>query len=46
VLRSLDGVKEVEVSLDPGEAKVSFDPANTTLDQIRGAIADAGYTTD
>lgn len=44
VLQSLNGVKQVEVSLELGEAKVVFDPRSTTLDQIRGAVADAGYT--
>jgi copper chaperone len=43
VIRSVVGVQDAEVSLETAQAKVTFDPARTTLAQIRGAIEDAGY---
>ncbi|MEX0959446.1 MAG: heavy-metal-associated domain-containing protein [Burkholderiales bacterium] len=43
VLETVPGVKSADVSLERGEARVSFDPALASLAQIRGAIEDAGY---
>lgn len=43
VLKALPGVRSAEVSLERGEAEVSFDPALASLAQLRGAIEDAGY---
>ncbi len=40
-LQTIDGVNVENVSV--GSASVSFDPAVTDVDQIRGAIEDAGY---
>jgi copper chaperone len=43
VLRSVAGVVTAEVSLERGEARVSFDPAKASLSQLKEAIEDAGY---
>ncbi len=43
VLKALPGVTEVEVSLQPGAAKVSFDPLTTGVPVLRAAIEDAGF---
>ena len=43
VLKAVPGVSDVEVSLRPGTAKVSFDPARTAAPALRSAIEDAGY---
>ena len=43
VLKAVPGVSDVEVSLSPGTAKVSFDPARTAAPALRSAIEDAGY---
>ncbi|HEX7812893.1 MAG TPA: heavy-metal-associated domain-containing protein [Burkholderiales bacterium] len=45
VLKALPGVAAAEVSLEKGEATVSFDPALATLAQLKGAIEHAGYET-
>jgi copper chaperone len=42
-LKAVPGVSDVEVSLRPGTAKVSFDPARTAAPALRSAIEDAGY---
>ncbi|HUF20398.1 MAG TPA: cation transporter [Burkholderiales bacterium] len=43
VIQSIAGVQAAEVSLETAQAKVTFDPARTTLAQIRVAIEHAGY---
>ncbi len=43
VLRALPGVGEAHVSLETGEAVVSYDPARVTLAALRAAIEDAGF---
>ena len=43
VLQGVDGVKQAEVSLDPGQARVEYDPALAGPAQIKAAIEDAGY---
>jgi copper chaperone CopZ len=43
VLKALPGVQSVEVSLRPGSASVSYDPARTGVPALRKAIEDAGY---
>jgi len=43
VLKGLPGVVDAQVSLEKGEAKVSFDPALANVAQLRGAIENAGY---
>ena len=43
VLTELPGVARAEVTLEPGEAKVEFDPAQVTRDAMAKAIDDAGF---
>jgi len=43
VLKAVPGVAAAEVSLDAGEARVSFDPGIASLGQLKGAIENAGY---
>ena len=43
VLGALGGVAAVQVSLDKGEAAVSFDPAVLSRDTLCHAIEDAGF---
>jgi copper chaperone len=43
VLRSVAGVGSAEVSLERGEARVTYDPAKANVAQIKEAIEDAGY---
>jgi len=43
VLKALPGVGDVAVTLNPGAAKVTFDPALTGAPALRAAIEDAGY---
>ena len=43
VLTALPGVGKAEVTLQPGEAKVEFDPAQVTRDAMAKAIDDAGF---
>ncbi len=42
-LAGLPGVGEVEVSLDPPRAKVSYDPAKTAPDSLTKATEAEGY---
>jgi copper chaperone len=43
VLKATPGVQDVNVTLQPGRAEVSFDPARTDAAALRTAIEDAGY---
>jgi copper chaperone len=43
VLRAVPGVTEVNVTLQPGAAKVTFDPARTGVPALKAAVEDAGY---
>jgi copper chaperone len=43
VLKAMPGVTDVAVTLSPGAAKVTFDPARTGTPALRSAIEDAGY---
>lgn len=43
VLKATPGVHDVNVTLQPGRAEVSFDPARTDAAALRSAIEDAGY---
>jgi P-type Cu+ transporter len=45
-ISSLDGVEAVEVDLESESAKVSFDPQKISLDEIKGAVQKAGYSTE
>ena len=43
VLKALPGVKSAEVSLEEGKARVQFDPALVSVEQLREAIEAAGF---
>jgi copper chaperone len=43
VLKAVPGVADVAVTLNPGTAKVTFDPTRTAAPELRTAIEDAGY---
>ena len=43
-LEQTPGVRSAEVSYDRGEATVEYDPNATTLDKLRKAIDETGYT--
>jgi copper chaperone CopZ len=43
VLDGIAGVTGAEVTLQPGQAVVSYDPAKASLQAIKAAISDAGY---
>ena len=43
VLKAVPGVTDVAVTLQPGVANVTFDPARTGAPALRSAIEDAGY---
>lgn len=42
-LKSVQGVSEVAVSLEPGEAKIEFDERTTSSEQLRATVLNAGY---
>jgi copper chaperone CopZ len=43
-LKKTKGVTEYEVSLEAGEATVTFNPAETSVDAIADAITKTGFT--
>jgi copper chaperone len=43
VLKGIEGVASVKVSLDPGEAKVDYAPGRVNPARLHSAIEDAGY---
>ena len=43
VLKAVPGVTDVSVNLQPGAARVSFDPSRTGAGALRAAIEEAGY---
>jgi len=43
VLSALAGVASAEVTLEPGEARVVYDPASLTREALMSAIEDAGF---
>ncbi|MCC7326765.1 MAG: heavy-metal-associated domain-containing protein [Burkholderiales bacterium] len=43
VLKAIPGVADVDVTLEPGAAKVSFDSQRTGIPALRSAITEAGY---
>ena len=43
VLDGVTGIASAEVTLDPAQARVSYDPAKASLQTIKAAISDAGY---
>ncbi|MCL7475456.1 MAG: heavy-metal-associated domain-containing protein [ANME-2 cluster archaeon] len=42
-LSAVEGVVGVDVTLDPGQAKVNYDPARITIEGLKGVINEAGY---
>ncbi|MBW6519374.1 MAG: heavy-metal-associated domain-containing protein [ANME-2 cluster archaeon] len=42
-LSTTEGVVGVEVSLDPAQAKVNYDPERITIEGLKGVINEAGY---
>ena len=42
-LRAIEGVDNVDVSLDDGQANVRYDPARVNEVKLRSAIEDAGF---
>ncbi|MBS0348975.1 MAG: heavy-metal-associated domain-containing protein [Proteobacteria bacterium] len=45
-LSATPGVATVEVSLEQGEARVSYDPAKVSANALRTVIEDAGFDSD
>jgi copper chaperone len=45
-LKGLKGVRDVKVSLEKGNADVSYDEKLVTIPQMSQAVADAGYTVE
>ena len=43
VLKAVPGVRDVQVTLEPGTAKVSYDAAQASVPALKAAIEDAGY---
>lgn len=43
VFKNVPGIAQLEVTLDPAQAIVQFDPADTSLSQLKEAIIDAGF---
>ena len=43
VLRAVDGVDQVDVSLQRGEATVQYEPGRVDVAKLRAAIEDAGF---
>jgi copper chaperone len=43
VLKAVPGVTEVVVTLEPPQAKVTYDPARANLARLASAVEDAGY---
>ena len=45
-LKSVEGVKEVAVSLTPGEARIEFDESTTSREHLSATVRKAGYEVD
>lgn len=43
VLEALPGVSKVDVTLQPGQATVAYDPTRVTAEALRDAVQNAGY---
>jgi copper chaperone len=43
VLKAVPGVREVQVTLEPGTATVSYDASRASIPALKSAIEDAGY---
>lgn len=42
-LRAVPGVRDVDVSLEAGRATVTFEDGKASVDDLKGAVEDAGY---
>lgn len=42
-LKSVHGVGDVAVTLEPGEARIEFDEMTTSSEQLRATVQKAGY---
>lgn len=42
-LKNIQGVKDVNVSLEEKRAEVEFDPTATTIGQLEHAVQESGY---
>ena len=45
-LKAVSGVRDVDVSLSAGEARVQFDERLTSSEKLKSAVKDAGYGVD
>jgi copper chaperone len=45
-LKAVDGVRDIVVTLEPGEARIEFDERATSLEQLNAAVQEAGYQVD
>jgi copper chaperone len=43
VLKAVPGVTDAQVTLTPGQATVTYDPARANVAQLKTAVEDAGY---
>ena len=43
ILKNIPGIAQSEVTLDPAQAIVQYNPAHTSLNQLKEAIIDAGF---
>ena len=43
VLNNQDGVEEAKVSLEKAEANIKFDETQTSVDELKEAVEDAGF---
>ena len=43
VLKAVPGVADASVTLQPGEARVTYDASKTHADVLRAAVEDAGF---
>lgn len=43
VLTAVPGVRDVSVTLHPGEASVAYDAARASVPMLKAAIEEAGY---
>ncbi|NMG74860.1 heavy-metal-associated domain-containing protein [Aromatoleum diolicum] len=44
VLKGLPGVEDAQVSLEGAQAVVRYDPTQVSVDAMRTAVEDAGFT--
>lgn len=43
VLNNQDGVEEAKVSLEKAKANIKFDETQTSVDELKEAVEDAGF---